>query len=227
MTLFYALFIFIFDTESEPTIGWVGSRPGVTCHYRTGQVLKIPTGALTLPGWYLICYVMPDGCQTCILDILCENEFMEACSDKYILSSSPISSNSSIDYWVQIGKKFPFAQSSSVELNVRNQRTKKFVTTEHMKAQVDTITNLTIHGLEPHEFYNVERCLRVKLPLALTSDARFTFSDDLKTNGSTFCSEEMFRTLRNSSQNPSTFLPLAIIFFFFSFGDNIAGKCGL
>nr|CDJ85887.1 unnamed protein product [Haemonchus contortus] len=33
--------------RSEPTIGWVGAKPGVNCTYSTGQTLNIPHGKLS------------------------------------------------------------------------------------------------------------------------------------------------------------------------------------
>ncbi|VDL66996.1 unnamed protein product [Nippostrongylus brasiliensis] len=40
----------------EPTIGWVGAKPGVTCSYSTGQTLNIPHGELILICLFILIY---------------------------------------------------------------------------------------------------------------------------------------------------------------------------
>ncbi|WKX97274.1 hypothetical protein Q1695_013159 [Nippostrongylus brasiliensis] len=179
----------------EPTIGWVGAKPGVTCSYSTGQTLNIPHGALPIPDWYVICYTMHDGCQTCRLDILCENDLTAACADRFILGSSPRASNASIDYWIKAGEHFPFPMSSHIKLTTAVQRSSTVMDTQLISITAGEKKRLVIEGLEPNEVYDIRRCLEVRLPPSLTNDRRFNFINST----SRLCSEEGYRTQPNSA----------------------------
>ncbi|EYB89812.1 hypothetical protein Y032_0227g2805 [Ancylostoma ceylanicum] len=179
----------------EPTIGWVGAKPGVECTYSTGQTLNIPHGAFPIPNWYVICYQMNDDCQTCRLDILCENDLTAACADQYILGSSPRASNQSIDYWVKAGVDFPFENSSHIELTTSVQRTHEVVDVQILPASAGEKKRLRVKGLEPNEIYDIRRCVDIQLPSSLMMDKRFAFS----TASNRLCSEEGYRTQPNSS----------------------------
>ncbi|CAJ0606961.1 unnamed protein product [Cylicocyclus nassatus] len=181
----------------EPTIGWVGAKPGVHCTYSTGQTLNIPHGAVTIPNWYVICYKMTNGCQTCRLDILCENDLTAACADRYILGSSPRASNDSIDYWVKAGVEFPFENSSHIELTTSVQRTHRVVDVQNVPATAGTKQRLVVNNLEPNEVYDIKRCVVTHLPSSLTTDRRFSFGNE----SNRLCSEEGYRTQPSSSSH--------------------------
>ncbi|KAK6737630.1 hypothetical protein RB195_020002 [Necator americanus] len=191
----------------EPTIGWVGAKPGVQCTYSTGQTLNIPHGAFAIPDWYVICYSMNDGCQTCRLDILCENDLTAACADRYILGSSPRASNESIDYWVKAGVDFPFENSSHIELTTTVQRTHEVVDVQIIPATAGVKKRLTISGLEPNEIYDIRRCIDIQLPSWLIKDKRFSFNSV----SNRLCSEEGYRTQPNSSAVTVSFSVAMII----------------
>lgn len=182
----------------EPTIGWVGAKPGVKCTYSTGQTLNIPHGALPIPDWYVICYKLRDGCQTCRLDILCENDLTAACADKFILGSSPRASNDSIDYWIKAGDNYPFPTSSHVELSTTVQRSSATVDVQIVSISAGEKKRLVVDGLNPNEVYDIRRCVEIRLPSSLTEDPRFSF----RNTTSRLCSEEGYRTQPNSAPLP-------------------------
>uniref|UniRef100_A0A7I5E7Z2 Ig-like domain-containing protein n=1 Tax=Haemonchus contortus TaxID=6289 RepID=A0A7I5E7Z2_HAECO len=184
--------------RSEPTIGWVGAKPGVNCTYSTGQTLNIPHGAIPIPDWYVICYTLSDGCQICRLDILCENDLTEACADLFILGSSPRASNSTIDYWIKAGDNFPFPNSSQVELTTSVQRNSIPVDVRKLSIAAGEKKRLTVSGLKANEVYDIRRCVEIRLSPALTQNQQFNFTDTT----SRLCSEEGYRTQPNVARIP-------------------------
>ncbi|KAK6051835.1 hypothetical protein COOONC_10660 [Cooperia oncophora] len=94
---------------------------------------------------------MSNGCQTCRLDILCENDLTEACADQFILGSSPRASNNSIDYWIKAGDSFPFPTQSQIELTTSVQRTSVPVDVRVLSIAAGEKKRLTVSGLDPNE----------------------------------------------------------------------------
>ncbi|KAE9414750.1 hypothetical protein Angca_001013 [Angiostrongylus cantonensis] len=181
--------------RSEPIIGRVDEKPGVQCTYSNGQFLNIPHGALSIPNWYLICYEVSDGCQMCRILILCNSALTVACSDMYIVGSSPIASNSNIYYWFQTGKRFPFENSSKVELTTRLQRNGELVDRKIIPVSAGEKETLTISGLVANELYDVRRCVVIEVPPLLKNDRRFSFNN----SSNRLCTEETYRTLPNTA----------------------------
>ncbi|KJH51300.1 hypothetical protein DICVIV_02503 [Dictyocaulus viviparus] len=188
--LYLNLQLSICTDRLERTIGWIEPKPGVKCTYSTLQTLNIPHGALTIPNWYVICFVLNKNCQICRIDILCESDLTHACANRHVLGSSPKATNSSIHYWFEAGDKFPFENSSYIELKVMKQNDDQIVVHDEAGEK----KTLTLSGLDSNEVYGIRRCIVIELPTLLTNDQRFSFDN----SSNRVCTEEIYRTLSNT-----------------------------
>ncbi|TMS35793.1 hypothetical protein L596_003112 [Steinernema carpocapsae] len=194
----------LFDCTNNKGLvsGYVESTPNVTCKQLQAQILNVPSDAIQLNRWFLVCNEHKSGCEACHLDVFCENEFSSSCADVYMQSSVSSITNDSMTLWIEMGRSFPFMKDTNIQITVRSQSRNAVVGRFQKTPQTLKKLHMNITDLQPDEWYLVSACLVISPPTRFLDNYGISFASPSKP---LLCREGSHHTLFTKSATMSSF----------------------
>ncbi|GMT15033.1 hypothetical protein PFISCL1PPCAC_6330, partial [Pristionchus fissidentatus] len=175
--------------RSEPSIGFVEGRGGVTCTHHILDDYSIPNETLLTPAWYSLCFKKKNGCEQCSVHLLCRLEEMEACMKLSVNGRFKTITSTNLTYPLKIGSSFPFSPSQiGVRLSVSHIWDRRAIEEQDIDLSSSDLSP-SFSSLIPRHAYRMNKCLL-----------------HLKTNTTFGCVSESFQTKSSSALHLFTFI---------------------
>ena len=184
----------ICSDKSEPTIGYVQSHSSiVNCTYPQLQLFTVRshTQLITFNQWYIVCYKTIDRCEYCHFEVICDNEYSDACSDVSMRSSVTTITNTSMNVSIRIGRLMQFVDSSELRITITDNHDddRRLV----IAPQSNATMHVNIDQLRSSHAYTIRVCLHISAPRHFLDTYRLA---DIESNRRPICQQSMYRTQR-------------------------------